>query len=205
MGKVLQNLEMYIQQVLEEQNSIPENRKPVLQDLKAYISNNIKPGQNLNLNFICTHNSRRSQLSQAWAQTAAFYYGLPNVACYSGGVEVTAFNERAVIAIQDAGFKIVKKEKKDNPIYFVYFSEEEFLTMYSKLFDDPINAHKNFAAIMTCAEADENCPFIPGADARIPLRYNDPKEFDGTPLEAEKYKERCFEIAVEMFYVFSKI
>ena len=31
---------------------------------------------------------------------------------------------------------------------------------------------------MVCDHADQNCPFIPGATARIPLRYKDPKEFD---------------------------
>jgi len=58
---------------------------------------------------------------------------------------------------------------------------------------------------MTCDHADENCPFIPGTEQRIPVRYEDPKAFDNTPLEAEKYDERSVQIATEMFYVFSKI
>ena len=58
---------------------------------------------------------------------------------------------------------------------------------------------------MTCSHADENCPFIPGAEIRIPVRYDDPKAFDGTDLMEAKYLERSKEIATEMLYVFSKI
>ena len=58
---------------------------------------------------------------------------------------------------------------------------------------------------MTCDHADENCPFIPGCDVRLPIRYEDPKAFDDTPLEAEKYDERSLQIANEMFYAFKNI
>ena len=58
---------------------------------------------------------------------------------------------------------------------------------------------------MTCSHADENCPFIAGALQRIPVRYEDPKAFDNTPIQLEKYEERSFQIATEMKYVFSKI
>ena len=58
---------------------------------------------------------------------------------------------------------------------------------------------------MTCDQADENCPFILGCESRIPIRYNDPKEFDNTPQQADKYLERSIEIASEMLYIFSQI
>ena len=58
---------------------------------------------------------------------------------------------------------------------------------------------------MTCSHAEENCPYIPGTEARIPVMYDDPKAFDGTALETAKYDERCQQIAAEMFYVFSQI
>lgn len=58
---------------------------------------------------------------------------------------------------------------------------------------------------MTCSHADENCPFIPGAETRIPVRYEDPKEFDDTEMESEKYDERSKQIASEMFFVFSRV
>jgi arsenate reductase len=77
--------------------------------------------------------------------------------------------------------------------------------MFSKLFDDAINQFDHFAAVMTCDHADENCPFIPGTEQRISVQYADPKAFDGTSEEAARYDERSFQIASEMFYVFSKI
>lgn len=185
-----------------DQNSIPEERKPILQELIDYLSEKLASNQELSLNFICTHNSRRSQLAQVWAQVAVAYFDLP-VKCYSGGVEVTACNPRTLASLERTGFRINKKGK-ENPRYRVSFSEEATpVECFSKLYDDPANPKDIFAAVMTCSHADENCPFIPGAEKRIALNYDDPKVFDGTPQEAEKYDERSRQIATEMFYVIS--
>ncbi len=184
--------------------SIPNTRKELLQPLIGHIKSKQKKNEDINLNFICTHNSRRSQFSQLWAQTAAYYYGI-GVNCFSGGVEVTAFNERAVASIERSGFKVLSNGK-GNPLHTVSFAEEaEPLVMFSKLFNDSSNPSTNFAAVMTCSHADENCPYIPGAEARIPLLYEDPKAFDGTSKEAEIYDKRSLQIATELFYIFSNI
>ncbi|MEB2777409.1 protein-tyrosine-phosphatase [Algoriphagus sp. D3-2-R+10] len=183
---------------------ISNERKEVLQVLIDYIQVKLEAEEDINLNFICTHNSRRSQFSQIWAQTAADYFGIP-ADCYSGGVEVTEFNDRAVESIKRSGFRVTKKGSK-NPIYFIFHSNEaEPISAFSKLFDDPINKAQRFAAVMTCAHADENCPFIPGTENRIPVRYEDPKKYDGTSEEASRYDERSMQIASEMFYVFGQI
>ena len=58
---------------------------------------------------------------------------------------------------------------------------------------------------MTCGDADENCPFIPGCDLRIGTTYFDPKSFDNSILQNEKYTERSNQIAMECLYVFSLI
>ena len=185
-------------------DSLGKERKEVLQPLVEYIKEKLNSNQEVKLNFICTHNSRRSQFSQIWAQTAANYNNIL-VKCYSGGVKVTAFNERAVESIKRSGF-MVSKRKEDNPIYSVFNSSDaEPISTFSKIYDDPINPKDGFAAIMTCSHADENCPFIVGADKRIPVRYDDPKNFDGTPQETEMYDERSMQVAAEMFYVFSKV
>lgn len=184
--------------------SVSEERKELLQVLIAYIQSKLDSEEEINLNFICTHNSRRSQFSQIWALTAADYFGIP-ANCYSGGVEVAEFNERAVESIKRMGFRVTKKGN-ENPVYFIFHSDDsEPISAFSKLFDDPINKAKRFAAVMTCAHADENCPVIPGTENRIPIRYEDPKKFDGTPEESNRYDERSLQIASEMFYVFSKI
>jgi len=196
------SLQSYIEKAL--QIPITEERKALLQEMIDYVQKKVDNNQDINLNFICTHNSRRSQFSQIWGKVAAEYYGI-DINSYSGGVEVTAFNERAVASIKRFGFK-VSKDGNGNPKYFVFYSDDaDPITAFSKVFDDGANASKNFAAIMTCSHADENCPFIPGTEARIPVRYEDPKAFDDTPEEAEKYDERSLQIGSEMLYVFSKI
>jgi arsenate reductase len=185
-------------------SAITPERKSLLEEMAEYLREKLSTGQEIRLNFICTHNSRRSQFSQIWAQTAAAYYGI-EAFCYSGGVEVTAFNPRAVAAIQRDGFKLVQKVG-DNPVYFVFYSEEEEpIVTFSKVYDDAINAPKEFAAVMTCDHADENCPFIPGAEKRFPLRYEDPKAFDDSPLEETMYSERSHQIGAELFYLFEKV
>ena len=184
--------------------AISSERLQLLDEMATYLRAKMKQGEEIRLNFICTHNSRRSQFSQIWAQTAAAYHGI-DANCYSGGVEVTAFNPRAVAAIQRDGFKVVKKEG-ENPVYFVFYSEDEQpIVAFSKLYDDAINAPKDFAAVMTCDHADENCPFIPGAERRFPLRFEDPKAFDDSLLEEKMYSERSHQIAAELFYLFEKV
>lgn len=199
---MIPTLSTTIDQVINQ--DIPDERKQVLAPLIAYIQEKLDQQADVNLNFICTHNSRRSQFSQIWAQTAADYYGIP-VKSFSGGVEVTAFNERAVASVKRSGFKVTS-EGDINPVYTVFHSDnKEGISLFSKLFDDPVNQSDHFAAVMTCSHADENCPFIPGAEKRIPVLYEDPKAFDDTPEEASKYDERSVQIAAEMFYVFSMI
>ena len=185
-------------------SSITSERKDLLEEMAQYLREKLRTGQEIRFNFICTHNSRRSQFSQIWAQTAAAYYGI-EAFCYSGGVEVTAFNPRAVAAIRRDGFNVVQKEG-ENPIYFVLFSDDsEPIVTFSKVYDDPINARKDFAAVMTCDHADENCPFIPGAEKRFPLRFEDPKSFDDSPQEEQMYTERSHQIGAELFFLFERV
>ena len=183
---------------------ISSSRKELLSQIIEYIKSKIENKQEINLNFICTHNSRRSQLSQVWAKVASVYYGI-EMNSYSGGVEVTSFNERAIDSLVRSGFSILF-ENSINPKYEISYSENENpIIAFSKLFDDDFNKADYFAAIMTCSDADENCPHIPKAEKRIPLRYEDPKSHDDTPIESEKYDERSLQIASEMFYIFSQI
>jgi arsenate reductase len=94
----------------------------------------------------------------------------------------------------------------ENPVYGFKFDENQHpIICFSKRFDDAFNPASQFAAIMTCSSADIGCPFIAGAKKRIPIKYDDPKAFDGTDLMNQKYAERSLEIASEMYYVFSKI
>ncbi|MDZ7717073.1 MAG: protein-tyrosine-phosphatase [Balneolaceae bacterium] len=182
-------------------SEIPDQRKRKLEKIANYIRSKDQP----KLTFICTHNSRRSHLCQIWAAAIADYFGIDNVETYSGGTEATAFNPRAVEAIKRAGFR-VENPGGENPKYKVYFDDESKpLVCFSKTFEDSHNPQKDFAAIMTCSDADANCPVVPGAEKRFSIPYIDPKESDGTPKEKEIYDERCLQIASEMYYLLSKI
>ncbi|MCI9846430.1 low molecular weight phosphatase family protein [Flavobacterium pectinovorum] len=186
--------------------SITTERKIILQPLIDFIQLKVENQEEIQLNLICTHNSRRSHLSQIWAQTAAYYYGIKNVFCYSGGTEATAMFPKVAETLQNTGFKIQKLSDGNNPVYAIKFAQNQLpIIAFSKTYDDAFNPESNFAAIMTCSNADEGCPFIAGAEKRIPITFEDPKAFDNTPQQAEKYKERSLQIATELFYVFSQI
>ena len=145
-------------------------------------------------------------MSHLWAAAASIYYNIPGVHCFSGGTEGTAFNYRAVEALQNSGFQIVKKEDSSNPIYLVSITENsDPIEAFSKRYDDPFNPQEDFAAIMTCSDADESCPIVIGSDARFSVSYDDPKEADDTEMEAERYAARSRQIATEMLYLFSKV
>jgi len=185
---------------------ISEDRKAVLQPLIDFIQTKVDSKLETRLNLICTHNSRRSHLSQVWAQTAATYYGIKNVSCYSGGTEATALFPMAAETLKDSGFKIKTLSEGSNPVYSIKYSADELpVICFSKTYDDDFNPESGFAAIMTCSQADGGCPFIAGAEKRIPLTFEDPKISDGTPQQKETYLERSLQIGTEMFYVFSQI
>lgn len=187
-------------------NDISAERKEILQPLVDYIQSKTTNQQEIRLNLICTHNSRRSHLSQIWAQTAAAHYNINNVFCYSGGTEATAMFPMVAKTLENQGFKIKTIAEGNNPIYSIKYAENEHpIIGFSKTYDDDFNPENQFAAIMTCSQADGGCPFIAGAEKRIPITFEDPKAFDNTPQQAEKYEERSLQIATEMFYVFSLI
>ncbi len=185
---------------------IPVERKTILQPLINYIQEKVDKQQEVQLNFICTHNSRRSHLSQVWAQALAYYFGLKNVFCYSGGTEATALFPMAAKTLENSGFKVSAISEGANPIYSIKYTKNSHPVIgFSKTYDAEFNPASNFAAIMTCSQADVGCPFIVGAEKRIPITYDDPKAFDSTPQQAAKYKERSIQIATELCYVFSQI
>ncbi|WP_339918288.1 protein-tyrosine-phosphatase [Yeosuana marina] len=197
-----------IKEVIEslKMDNLSTERKSVLQPLIDFIQQKKNKEEDIRLNFICTHNSRRSHLSQIWAQTLAHHFNIKNVFCYSGGTEATAMFPMVGETLSNIGFKIDTLSEGKNPVYAVKFSENEHpVICFSKTYDDDFNPTSEFAAIMTCSNADVGCPFIAGAEKRIPITFEDPKAFDNTPLQKEKYHERSLQIATELCYVFSQI
>lgn len=198
-------LQSYVEGLEQEFDLIPNERKILLNSFASYIQIKLSEDTPIALNFICTHNSRRSHISQIWMAAFAHFFGMDQIVTYSGGTEATAFNPRAVAAMERAGFQIANPGG-ENPHYMVSFAEHvPGIECFSKTYDDPFNPAKGFAAIMTCSHADENCPFIPGASFRLALTYEDPKISDNTPQETEHYDERVRQIGRELFYAMKQI
>lgn len=186
--------------------TLTDERKEILQPLTEYIQQKVDQDKGIRLHFICTHNSRRSHLCQVWAQVMAYHFNIKSIYCYSGGTERTALFPVVVETLKATGFHIDKLSEGQNPVYAIKYSKNQHPVIgFSKLIDSDFNPTSEFAAIMTCESANETCPFVVGAEKRIPITYQDPKAFDNTDRQAEKYNERCAQIATEMFYVFSQI
>jgi arsenate reductase len=191
--------------VFSEQ-TISAERLAFLKPLVDYIQQKKEANEPIRLNFICTHNSRRSHLSQIWAQTMAYHFGVQNVFCYSGGTEATAMYPKVAETLQNQGFQIQQLAGTENPVYAVKFAQNEAaIICFSKTYQNEFNPAGQYGAILTCNNADEGCPVVIGAEARFPVKYNDPKAFDNTDLQTEKYAERSLEIAQEMWWVFGQI
>lgn len=205
-AELLPTLRSYVAERTSEFSEIPEERQTQLRKLALYIGSRAKAEQPARLTFICTHNSRRSHMSQIWAAVAAGYYGVGGGEMYSGGTEATAFNPRAVAALERAGLKIKKCDEAKNARYEVRFDDDaDPLVCFSKVYSDASNPQKDFCAVMTCSQADKSCPAVRGASLRFALPFDDPKVADDTAAEAAKYDERCQQICREMLYVFSQI
>lgn len=194
-----------IDKIISNQH-ISEERKTVLQPLVDFVQQKVNSGQEINLNFICTHNSRRSHLAQVWAQVASAYYHIPDVHCYSGGTEETALFPKVEETLINQGFSIFTIAETNNPVYAIKYSDNALPVIgFSKKYDNPFNPVSAFAAIVTCSQADAGCPFVAGAEKRIPITFEDPKISDNTAEQKQVYAERSLQIATEMFYVFSLI
>lgn len=200
-NKIHPTLSEYIDGLKPEFDRIDETRKALLQQLGQYIRDKTARGETARFTVICTHNSRRSHMGQLWLKAAAEHYGVHQIETYSGGTEATAFNPRAVEALRRAGFQIRQKDQTENPVYKATSGPgTEAMKMFSKKYDHPANPASGFAAILVCSEADAGCPFVPGAEQRFAITYEDPKHFDDRPEETSAYDERCRQIAREMFF-----
>lgn len=201
-------LSRYLQTREAESSLIPADRVKELKHVSTYVAARVERGETARLTFICTHNARRSQMAQLWAQTAAWFCGVSGVDTFSGGTDVTAFDPRTVSAMVRAGFRIERgtnADNDDNPLYLVHAgSEIPPVRAFSKAYHDPSNPQHGFCAVLTCSSADRDCPVIPSADRRVLVPYEDPQSADGTDRETAVYDERCQEICREMVWLFAR-
>ena len=185
---------------------ITDDRRNLLLKISDAIFDEYLDREKINLNFICTHNSRRSQLAQVWSFYAIEYFNLKNMFVYSGGTEATSFHRNTVKCLQKTGFIFnVVDFSHQNPRYLISFENtKKSILGFSKVYDHPQNSYP-FIAITTCNSADQNCPFIPDAIERFHLPYTDPKASDNTDLTEETYLETSKQIAGELFFIFEEL
>jgi arsenate reductase len=193
------------QEILKSLFTMPprEARLKELDALAAILIEQYKDG--LAVNFICTHNSRRSHFSEILFRTAAKYYGHENVETFSGGTEGTALYPEVAESFKRHSFTAVKDLTAHNPHWQIFHplleSEHNTPFLFSKAYDHAPNPTTGYVAVMVCDSANEACPVVVGAAERFPLTFMDPKRSDGTPECSAVYDATLKEIAAEMGYL----
>lgn len=185
---------------------ISSKRKELLTTIATKIIEERHKLNKVRLNFICTHNSRRSQFAQVWAHFSIQQFKLRKIKSFSGGTETTAFHHNTIKSLQSAGFKFKLIEfSHTNPKYEITNAKMKKAAIgYSKFFSESTK-NKPFIAITTCNSADENCPFIPEAISRFHLPYIDPKQADNTEQTEKTYLMTNKIIAAEMNFLFEQV
>lgn len=207
MAKLFPQIVEFLGERAQELGQIPNERRQELTQLADFIRGQLEESGTAAVTCICTHNSRRSHLSQVWAKVAAEACGLNGLQTYSGGTEATAMNSRVVESLRRTGFQIeAENPNSDNPVYHVHYAvDSQPIVCFSKVYDRPPNPTANFCAVMNCSSADQACPIVPGCSLRLPIRYEDPKVSDNTPQESSIYDERSQQICREMLYAMRQV
>jgi arsenate reductase len=104
--------------------------------------------------FLCTHNSARSQMAEAFLNEL----GADGYQAFSAGTEARGLHPLSVQAMAEAGIDISLQESK---------TVDRFL---SEPFD---------LVITVCDEAQEACPFFANADERRHWSFPDPSAVEG--------------------------
>lgn len=190
----------------------PSQHAEASEHLAAWIAEQYPLDPSLRVIVVCTGNSRRSILGSTLGNAIAARFGLTRLRFSSGGTDPSAFNPRTINALKEVGFRIEAtgesappgKGGESNPRYRVAWSDSEETIEFSKHFADASNPKRGFAAIMVCAEANAECPVVPGASLRVAMPFDDPKSSDGSPEESAAYAQRRDEIAASLLAVLRK-
>lgn len=129
----------------------------------------------MNLLFLCTGNSCRSQMAEGWARYLAAKSISPlQLEVRSAGLEAHGLNERAVAAMQKQGVDISSQT--------------------SDILNDEMVDWADMV-ITVCADADENCPLLPARLKKRHMGFIDPAKATGSDAEIEKqFDDVCRQI-----------
>jgi arsenate reductase len=186
---------------LENEIKISDEKKEILKEIANYIIESRKIRPSVRVMFVCTHNSRRSQIAQASIRAAAAFKGIGGIFSYSAGTEVTEVNPYTAEALKNIGFEVRKYDALENPKYAIAYSAEVPASIhYSKLINDISNPQYGFLAVMVCGSADMQCPTVTGSDKRILLAYDD--IIAKSPEDsAEKHTQMAKQILTDMLFI----
>jgi arsenate reductase len=108
--------------------------------------------------FLCTHNSARSQMAEGLLRALAGHH----FEVHSAGTAATRVRPLAIRALDEVGVDISEQESKT-------------LDRYLR---EPFDY-----VITVCDDANEACPFFPGAKNRLHWSFEDPSRAEGTEEE----------------------
>ena len=120
----------------------------------------------MNVLFLCTGNSARSQMAEAFLQ----HYGGERFSAYSAGLAPSVINPYTLRMMDELGFDMAGHRAK---------SVREYL------------GEMRFAYVITvCAKAEANCPStFPGLPVRLAWQFDDPAAFYGDKAAKQKFRE----------------
>ncbi|HEY6609183.1 MAG TPA: arsenate reductase ArsC [Candidatus Limnocylindria bacterium] len=108
--------------------------------------------------FVCTHNSARSQMAEAFLR----FHGQGRFEAFSAGTEATSVRPEAVAAMAELGIDISAQESK---------TVERYL-------GEPFEW-----VVTVCDHARQTCPVFPGAEGSAHWSFDDPADAEGTDAE----------------------
>lgn len=202
MPRLYPALARWLQARREAGPEIDPLRRARLDELAGFLlANRDRPAS---LVFVCTHNSRRSQMSQAIASALAVASGMGQLQPGSAGTERTRCHPNALAALRRAGFGVGEPTgDADNPRHPLQLGNGiAGPWLYSKRLDEALDGPAPRAAVMTCSSADAGCPVVPGVELRLSLPYDDPKAADESAGADAAYDHCAGMIAAELGVAF---
>ena len=116
----------------------------------------------LNLLFLCTGNSCRSQMAEGWARILAEQFGSNWLSVESAGIESHGKNPRAIKVMAEAGVDISAQES-------------------TRLTDEMLE--RADIVVTVCGHADEHCPALSPNIEKIHWPLDDPAKATGKEEE----------------------
>tara|TARA_Y100001949_G_C15986510_1_gene330879 strand:+ start:2001 stop:2567 length:567 start_codon:yes stop_codon:yes gene_type:complete len=169
-----------------------QKRKKRLDNIASVINENLNKTRSIV--FLCTHNSRRSQICEVWGKVFAEIYR-KKININSAGAFKTVVHSQVYESIVKCGLVVDNKKE-------IFFDKKKF-KLNSKTIDSL--TMKNFIAVMTCSNAEKSCPNDPRSIRNIKMFFNDPRIYDETDKMSREYLNTTIYIAEELNYIFKNI